>query len=426
MSFTSRAMLLLFAGAGACAHHLAPPDSDRADAGVDAGPAMPLDCDDPAVWAADAPLVEARVSLGSGPCAPPGYPIRSVSFCVRDSVSSCWRVTEADPRSGWAVGDVISSEHLGVSLHLRGHQWPVTFEARVADATGRVVGIVPPTPVMLEAEEAFYEFENEIVGVASAGAFATRHHDPAGEPLAADEENLGLSGGRGATRLWARRSGRVMVTSAGEILDLGPADEVLIADHGMAAVFDQRELVMVVSDVEGFRVARRVSLPGDALEVVSSSYYDFALVHVAGALLRYSSSEEFPDARLVVGEGRLLAGAETSETIESPVWWDGRVYQEVGTREELALIGSGTTLSREDADTIGLPLTATFGTIIGEHGFALRHGESPAGPTSVSAEALYGPGRIALVGTERAHFVYLHDDGTSTLRQVDDNRYCGP
>ena len=218
----------------------------------------------------------------------------------------------------------------------------------------------------------------------------------------------------------------MMLTHADETLDLGPADEVLIADHGMAAVFDQRELVMVVSDAEGFRVARRVSLPSDALEVVSSSYYDFVLVHVEGALLRYSSRGARPDTRLVVGEGRLLAGAETSVAVESPVWWDGRVYQDVSTGEELEFVGSGTALSPEDADTIGLPLTATFGTIIGEHGFALRHGEGAAGPTRVSAEALYGPGRITLVGTERAHFVYVHDDGTSTLRQVDDNRYCGP
>ncbi len=233
--------------------------------------------------------------------------------------------------------------------------------------------------------------------------------------------------GPGLGYVWSRIGGRIAVSfrDAHVELDVGPGSEAQVAVVGLVAVVDRRELVMLERTGEdSLRVARRVTLPGDSLEVVSTSFEDYALVHVPGAVLRFSRADESRDARLDVGEGYLLPGAETDDAITGPTWWDSRGAHTVEFRTELAILPAAASTPEEVA-VVGRPIAAPFDVVIGERGFGSTL-EGVPGPRSVSAESLYGPGRITLVNAYGTSFVYEHEDGRRSIRTIAYGNYCGP
>ena len=381
-------------------------------------PLVEVNCSDPSIWA-PAEELPGTGDMGGGPCEPPQYPLHVVTLSARlddetrmEVASSCWRVEEAHPDSGWEEGQTFGGGQSAYAL-IQGFERPVTFRGRLLRRDGSVAYAVAPVSVALEAAH-IVPVREPIVALFSdeawASQFALHIRDDVvevDEVLAGGGEAVLRTLHRGLEGYWVRE-GRLESPAMSARLNLGDVERVLFDPGGGALTLDDT-LVRLGDELS----QRRTPLPGPPLSVVRR--YHYTVVQLSDRLVVQGEEEE--EAQEIA-----LTPSANAHLVEGI--GDSLMYYAGGTYTLVNVLPGSISLTREYdgapfAET-GRPLFVHEQIVITERGFQFIDAWSDAaGPRFASTESLFGGGRIVSVAADHlahtsreASYVVEFDDGT--------------
>lgn len=413
-----------------------PPDAPAEDA---APPVFVSGCDDPALWSAALPEVEAWFSVGGEPCTPPQYPLH-VARLFWDATEgpspeaisrTCWRVTAAAEGSGWRVGDVVSgggvsgggvsgggaSGDPGGQVAIVGFERPVRFEGRLIGADGRAVvavreGEVALAPLRRVAESADVRaIVHERLWATADSIVANGEPEPIGAFVDVTADRWRLFILRGGPDGWTLDA--VGRDGAASPTPLGEASRARLARGGAAVGLDDVVWARPLDDVH------EVSLPGppDELVVVSSN--------VCGTLADgglFCHSTRASETRVSsLGSGRLVQGEG------APYLFDGETFHGIAFPGDAPDLDPARSFRPAAADlaAIGAPIAVYDGVVIGTEGFLdARSDDGRPGPRFALLDDVMAAGTITAWGADEATYAVRHDDGTSAVYRAPFENFC--
>ncbi|MEM9188872.1 MAG: hypothetical protein AAGF12_06835 [Myxococcota bacterium] len=408
----------------------------------DAAPAP--ECANPSIWSATPPALEPLVLLAGRPCEPPQYPVSPAILAFLGlsnpleigELRSCWRVVEADPRSGWSVGDTVSSPGPQASVPVRGFEWPVVFEGRLFRRDGTLTYAVPNAEAALEPPRIVEPAAEDVVAIVEEEVWVTR------TAIRIAEEEVSVPGaiidasGSGLGFSVLERRGDVLVLSLfsrarGQEaeFELGPATAPVLARTGPLVALDDRVMYATRMLGGGWELGEfPFAGPVDSLAMSG----DLAFLMV-GEELTVQRFDEAPASAQPVGPGQVLPSLLGG----LPVFFDGTSYIPFAFAGPGAppVIDQGAAfrLRPEDEARLGAPIalgganSSGIATgIIGTLGFALPvdRPRTDLGPRAVSLDELLGDGTVTHLGSDGVTYRVLRSDGSASLYLAPSILFC--